>query len=96
MICINEKKHEEIFIKLKNDDELIDLFLISKFTGSILVTTLNKIISMDEVELNVYMCNLILSALSGLQTIENAMRHVDSDNKSLTTLLKSYMNKISY
>ena len=96
MICINEKKHEEIFIKLKNDDELIDLFLISKFTGSILVTTLNKIISMDGVELNVYMCNLFLSALSGLQTIENAMRHVDSDNKSLTTLLKSYINKISY
>ena len=91
MICVNEEKHEEIFIKLKNDDELINLFLKSKFTGSILVTTLNKIMSLDGVELNVYMCNLVLSAMSSLQTIDNCMSLVDSDNKSLSTVLKTYI-----
>ena len=91
MICVNEKKHEEIFIKLKNDHELVDIFFISKFSGNILVTTLNKIISLDGVELNVYMCNLILSLMSSLQTIDNGMSLIDGDNKSLFTILKSYI-----
>lgn len=91
MICINEKEHEEIFIKLKNDNELIDFFLKSKFSGTVLVTTLNKIISMDGVELNVYMCNLFLSVMSCLQTIDYGMSLIDDDNKSLSTLLKSYI-----
>jgi predicted unusual protein kinase regulating ubiquinone biosynthesis (AarF/ABC1/UbiB family) len=94
IICVNEKEHEEIFIKLKNDDELINLFLKLKFSGTVLVTILNKIISMDGVELNVYMCNLFLSAMSSLQTIENGMSLIDDDNKSLSTLFKSYIKDI--
>jgi len=91
MICVDEKQHEEIFIKIKNDDELIDLFLISKFTGSVLVTVLNKIISMDGVELNVYMCNLMLAAVSSLQTMDNCMSLINNDNKSLSTFIKLYL-----
>lgn len=91
LVCVNEKKHEEIFIKLKNDDELVNIFFISKFSANILVTTLNKIISLDGVELNVYMCNLILSVMSSLQTIDNGMSLIDGDNKSLFTILKSYI-----
>jgi predicted unusual protein kinase regulating ubiquinone biosynthesis (AarF/ABC1/UbiB family) len=91
MICVNEKKHEEIFIKLKNDDELINLFLNSKFSGNALVMTLNKIISMDGVQLNVRMCNLFLAVMSSLQTIDNGMSLIDNNNKSLSTILKSYI-----
>jgi predicted unusual protein kinase regulating ubiquinone biosynthesis (AarF/ABC1/UbiB family) len=91
MICINEKDHEEIFIKLKNDDELINIFLKSKFSGSSLITTLNKIISMNCVELNVRMCNLFLAAMSSLQTIDNSMSLIDNNNKSLSTIIKSYI-----
>ena len=94
MICVDEKQHEEIFIKIKNDDELIDLFLISKFTGSVLVTVLNKIISMDGVELNVYMCNLMLAAVSSLQTMDNCMSLINNDNKSLSTFIKLYLENI--
>jgi predicted unusual protein kinase regulating ubiquinone biosynthesis (AarF/ABC1/UbiB family) len=90
MICVNEKKHEEIFIKLKNDDELINLFLNSKFSGSVLVITLNKIISTG-VELNVCMYNLLLALMSSLQTIDNGMSLIDNDNKSLSTIIKSYI-----
>ena len=91
MICINEKDHEEIFIKFKNDDELINIFLKSKFSGSVLVTTLNKIISMDGVELNVYMSNLFLSLISTLQTLDNSVSLIDDSNKSLTIGLKTYI-----
>ena len=94
MICINEKDHEEIFIKLKNDDELINIFLKSKFSGSALITTLNKIISMDGVELNVYMSNLFLSAISTLQTLDNCVSLIDDDNKSLSTGVKTYIQNM--
>jgi predicted unusual protein kinase regulating ubiquinone biosynthesis (AarF/ABC1/UbiB family) len=93
MICIDDKKHEEIFIKLKNDDELIHLFLKSKFSGSVLVTILNKLISMDGIELNVYICNLMFAAISSLQTMDSAVSLIDDDNKSLSTFLKSYIEK---
>ena len=94
MICINEKDHEEIFIKLKNDDELINIFLKSKFSGTVLITTLNKIISMDGVELNVYMSNLFLSLISTLQTLDNSVSLIDDSNKSLTTGIKTYIQNI--
>lgn len=94
MICINEKEYEEIFIKLKNDDELINIFLKSKFSGSALTTSLNKIISMDGVELNVYMCNLFLSTMSSLQSLDNCTSLIDDDNKSLSTGLKTYIQNM--
>jgi len=94
MICVNEKKYEEVIIKLKNDDELINIFLTSKFSGSVLITGLNKIISMvDTVDLNVYACNLVLAAMSSLQTIDNSMSLIDSDNKSVSAFIKSYIRK---
>ena len=91
MFCVNEKKHEEIFIKIKNDRELMDSCLILKFTGSAFISFLNKIISMDGVELNVYVCNLILSLMSSLQTIENMITYIDCDNKSVSTMTKLYI-----
>ena len=94
MICLDEKKHEEIFIKIKNDRELMDLCLNLKFTGNVFISGINKIISIDGVELNVYMCNLMLSLMSSLQTIENMMTYMDHDNKSLTTMTKSFIQDI--
>ena len=94
MICLDEKKHEEIFIKIKNDRELMDIYLNLKYTGSVFISSINKIMSMDGVELNVYMCNLLLSLMSSLQTIENMMKYMDHYKKSITTMTKLWINEI--
>lgn len=94
MICVNKKKHKELFIKIKNDHELINFFLNSKFSGGVLVASLNKIMSMDGVELNIDMCNSLLALMSSLQTLDNGVSLIDDDNKSLTTIIKSYTKKI--
>lgn len=94
MVCVNEKKYEEIFVKLKNDHQLIDIFLNSKFSGSTVLATLNKIILIvDTVDLNVHICNLFLAAMSSLQTIDNSASLFENDNKSMSTFIKSYIRK---
>ena len=49
---------------------------------------------MDGVELNVYMCNLMLAAVSSLQTMDNCMSLINNDNKSLSTFIKLYLENI--
>lgn len=94
MICENKDKCNEIFMKIKNDNELMNLFFVSKFSGSVLVAILNKITLMDGIEINNYINNLLFSFLSGLQTIENCTTNFNEENISTTTLIKSYINKI--
>lgn len=91
MICRDETKCEEIFKKIKSDHELVNLFYNSKFSGNALVVTFNKILSMDHIELDIEMSNLILSAMSSLQTLNNSISSIDNDNKSLTTFINSYI-----
>jgi predicted unusual protein kinase regulating ubiquinone biosynthesis (AarF/ABC1/UbiB family) len=96
MICENKDQCKEICMKIKNDNELMNLFFVSKFSGSALVAVLSKITIMDgiEIEINNYIHNLLFSFLSGLQTIENCTKNINEENRSTTTLIKSYMNKI--
>ena len=88
--CINKAEHEEIFIKIKNDKNMLNDMLNSKFSGTSIVWMINKIMSM-EIEINKNIINLIFSLVSGLQTIESCMMHIDDNNKSLTTVMHSYM-----
>ena len=93
LVCINEKTRKYIFIKIKNDNELMSLLFDTKFSGSALVGVLNKIIKIDSVDLNNHSINLLFSFLSGLQTLENCTKK-NNNGYSTTQFIKSYMNKI--
>lgn len=93
MMCQDEKKIEEIFIKLKNDHELIYLCCKSKFSVNALIIILNKILSMD-IKIDIEMSNLILSLMSTLQTLNNCVKYQKNQDKSLTNILKSYIKNI--
>lgn len=93
LVCINEKNRKYIFIKIKNDNELMSLLFDTKFSGSALVGVLNKIIKIDNVYLNNHNINLLFSFLSGLQTLENCTKK-NNNGYSTTKFIKSYMNKI--
>lgn len=80
-------------MKIKNDNELMNLFFDSKFSGSAFVSVLNKIIKMDNVYLDNHSINLLFAFLSGLQTVENCTRKYNNDF-STTKIIKSYINKI--
>jgi hypothetical protein len=94
IICIDKANHEDIFIKIKNDNIILNEVFNSKFSGTLIILIMNKLMSMD-IELNKNIINLVFSLVSGLQTLENCMMHIDDDNKSITTAMKSYM-KINY
>ena len=97
MVCENKDKCKEILIKIKNDNEIMNLFFVSKFSGSALIAVLNKITIMDGIEINNYINNLLFSFLSGLQTVENYTEKIKEENRpttTTTTIIKSYINKI--
>ena len=95
MVCENKDKCKEILIKIKNDNEIMNLFFVSKFSGSVLIAVLNKITIMDGIEINNYINNLLFSFLSGLQTVENYTEKIKEENRpTTTTIIKSYINKI--
>lgn len=93
LVCINEKNRKYIFIKIKNDNELMSLLFDTKFSGSALVGVLNKIIKIDNVYLDNHSINLLFAFLSGLQTVENCTRKYKNDF-SASKFIKSYINKI--
>lgn len=94
IICIDKANHEDIFIKIKNENIVLNEVFNSKFSGTLIILIMNKLMSMD-IELNKNIINLMFSMVSGLQTLENCVTHIDDDNKSLTTAMKSYM-KINF
>ena len=87
MICTNKSKHESILKILKNDTEFIRS-LSSDFSANQMVNCVNKIMSLKNIEVKSEICNLILSTMSGLNTIEYV-----NDKHNLDQLLKSYMNR---
>lgn len=87
MNCSNKCQHEFIFKILKEDKTIVEL-LHRGFSANFLIKVINKIVSLDNVDLVPDACKLFLSTMSGLQTIEYT-----NNNKSLDALLRMYINK---
>ena len=87
MICTNKSEHESVLKTLKNDTEFIKSMCVN-FSANQLVNCINKIMSFKNMDVNPDICNLCLSAMSGLNTIEYV-----NDKKSLKQLMKSYVNR---
>lgn len=88
LICLDERHHEIIFETLRKDKELESVVRSNDFSANAIVKIINKIMSLENIEIKQTVYNLILSSMSGLQTIEYA-----NDNKPLTTLTRVYMDK---
>jgi len=88
LICLDEREHEIIFETLRKDKELEFIVRFNDFSANAIVTVINKIMSLDNIKLKQTVYNLLLSSMSGLQTIEYT-----NDNKPLTTLTRVYMDK---
>jgi hypothetical protein len=90
VICSDESQHENILKKIKEDKKLIRMLQSQSkcFSSNILIEIINKIMSLDNVDLNPNMCQLCLSTMSGLQTIEYT-----NNNSSIEYMLKEYMKK---
>lgn len=87
MNCLNKCQHEFVFKMLKEDKTIIELSR-HEFSANVLIKVINKITSLENVDLVPDVCKLFLSTMSGLQTIEYT-----NSNKPLGTLLRVYMNK---
>ena len=89
LICLNKSKHEEIFKQLKNDNELNEILIHIKFSSKIMVICINKIMSLKNIEISKPICNIILAAMSGLQTLEKI-----TEKLSLRDITRSVIRKI--
>lgn len=94
MVCRDDKKIEEIFKKIKSDNELIKMFYNSNFSGNVFLITWNKLLSFDNIEIDIEMSNLILSSLSTLQLVNSCIKNVDGEDETLTSFLKSCIKEI--
>ena len=88
MCCENKNQHEAIFNQVKEDKQLEQMIRSCNYSADTIIKIINKIMSLEDVDLVPNICQLILSTMSGLQTIEYT-----NNNKSLNTLIKVYMNK---
>jgi predicted unusual protein kinase regulating ubiquinone biosynthesis (AarF/ABC1/UbiB family) len=88
LICLDERQHEIIFETLRKDKEFEYIVRSNDFSANAIVTVINKIMSLDNIKIKQTVYKLLLSSMSGLQTIEYA-----NDNKPLTTLTRVYMDK---
>ena len=88
VICSDESQHENILKKIKEDKKLIRMLQSKSFSSNTIIEIINKIMSLDNVDLNPNMCQLCLSTMSGLQTIEYT-----NNNSSIEYMLKEYMKK---
>ena len=84
-ICSNESQHTLIYENLKNDKEL---FYVKQFSATVIITVINKIMSLQNIELKPKICQLFLTTMSGLHTIEYV-----NDNMSLECLTHSFINR---
>ena len=87
MICTNKIEHESVLKTLKKDKRVLEMLCID-FSANAIITVINKIMSLKNMEVNTDSCNLFLSTMSGLNTIEYV-----NDKHNLEQLLKSYMNR---
>ena len=88
LICLDERQHKIIFETLRQDKEFEFIVRCNDFSANVIVKIINKVMSLENIELKQTVYKLLLSSMSGLQTIEYA-----NDNKPLTTLTRVYMDK---
>jgi predicted unusual protein kinase regulating ubiquinone biosynthesis (AarF/ABC1/UbiB family) len=86
-ICYHERDYKKIFEMLKQDKEFEYMARFTEFSSNALLKVINKIMSLEYIEVKQDAYTLILSSMSGLQTIEYV-----NDNKSLTILTRVYMD----
>jgi predicted unusual protein kinase regulating ubiquinone biosynthesis (AarF/ABC1/UbiB family) len=87
-ICSDKNQHKTIFEKLIQDKDLEYLIRSENYSANTLIKIINKIMSLENVELKSSVCQIMLSTMSGLQTIEYV-----NNNMNLTDLTKSFINK---
>ena len=87
-ICCDNSEHKKIFKILKNDKDIEFIVRCCDFSANLIIKVLNKIMSLENIKVKHTAYTLLLSAMSGLQTIEYV-----NDNKSLVTLTRVYMDK---
>jgi hypothetical protein len=87
-ICSDKSQHKTIFEKINQDKELEYLIRSENYSANTLIKIINKIMSLENVELKSSVCQIMLSTMSGLQTIEYV-----NNNMNLTDLTKSFINK---
>jgi predicted unusual protein kinase regulating ubiquinone biosynthesis (AarF/ABC1/UbiB family) len=87
-ICCDKSEHKKIFKMLKNDKDIEFIVRCCDFSANLIIKVLNKIMSLENIKVKHTAYTLLLSAMSGLQTIEYV-----NDNKSLVTLTRVYMDK---
>ena len=88
-ICYHKRhEYEKIFEMLKKDKEVEYLIRSTDFSSNTILKMINKIMSLEDIEVKQTAYTLFLSAMSGLQTVEYV-----NDNKPLTILTRVYMDK---
>lgn len=87
IVCSDERQHKCIYENIKNDKELLDATR-AKFSANLLIIIINKIMTLQNVDLKPNMCQLILTTMSGLHTIEYV-----NDNMSLQCIMHSFINR---
>ena len=88
LICSNENQHKTIFNIMKEDEKLINRMRCSNFSANLLIKLINKIMSLENIEIDSDLCRLLLSTMSSLQTIEYV-----NNNISLEKMMRLYMSK---
>lgn len=88
LICFDERQYKIIFETLNQDKEIEYILRFCDFSANRIVKIINKIVSLENIEVKHTVYKLFLSSMSGLQTIEYA-----NDNKPLTILTRVYMDK---
>jgi predicted unusual protein kinase regulating ubiquinone biosynthesis (AarF/ABC1/UbiB family) len=86
-VCYHERQHIQIFEMFKKDKEFECVARFSNFSSNALLKLINKIMSLEDIEVKQTAYTLFLSVMSGLQTIEFV-----NDNKPLTVLTRVYMD----
>ena len=87
LICSDKNQHQTICEKLTQDKELEAIIRYCDYSANVLIKIINKIMSLEHVELKSSVCELFLSTMSGLQTIEYV-----NNNMNLADLTKTFMN----
>lgn len=90
-ICYHERQYKQIFETLKKDKEFEYVARFTDFSSNGLLKIINKIMSLEDIEVKQTAYTLFLSSMSGLQTIEYV-----NDNKSLAMLTRLYMDRSIY
>ena len=87
-ICSDKNQHKRIYEQLNQDKELEALIRHNDYSANLLIKIINKIMSLENVELKSNVCELFLSTMSGLQTMEYV-----NNKMNLTDLTKSFTNR---